>query len=189
MSVHYVPQVRSPQQAVCSLQSLEALCCCSGSPGAFALRVDVSVFCAARVFQLLGAVRMLLTCQNCCRMLTWGYCRWPHYINKGYFEKYKRWGIYFLWERENEYVWMNGLPPQVLLHPSAAQLEMTAQLSPCCLLDGTMMASGLYSQATQPFLKSSSFPSWGIWVPEVGTAFTESAMGCAASHHLKADVS
>lgn len=141
MPVHYVPHVHSPQQAVHSPQSLEALCCCSGAPGVFALHVDVCVFCAAGVFQFLGAVRMLLTCQNCCRMLTRGYCLWPRYINKGYFEKYKRLGVYFLWERrENERVRMNGLPPQVLLHPSTAQLEITAQLSPCCLLDGLWFA-------------------------------------------------
>lgn len=35
-------------------------------------------------------------------------------------------------------------------------------------------------QAMQPFLKSSLFLSWGIWVPEVGIAFTELAMGFAA---------
>lgn len=80
------------------------------------LCADVCVFRTACVFQFLGAERLLLNCQNHPQMLTWGYCQWPHYVNKGYFKKYKRCGIYFLrrgrGQRENECVRMNGLPLQ-----------------------------------------------------------------------------
>lgn len=45
-------------------------------------------------------------------------------------------------------------------------------------------------KAMRPFLlKSSSSLSWGVWVPELGRASTDTAMGHAASQHLHADVS
>lgn len=66
----------------------------------------VCVFRTACVFQFLGAARMLLNCQNHPQMLTWGYCQWPHYVNKGYFKKYKRCGIYFLGRERGQREWM-----------------------------------------------------------------------------------
>lgn len=106
------PGFALPSKQVLSLQSPEALCCCSDTSNVFVLHIDVCVFRSACVFQFLGALRMLLNCQNHGRMLTWDYCQWPHYVNKGYFKKYKRCGIYFLGrgrgrERENVCVWMD----------------------------------------------------------------------------------
>lgn len=78
--------------------------------------------------------------------------------------------------------------------PPTVQLEMTDGLSPHHLLARAIMTSDLYSQAAQcawqhacmamrPFLLKSS-SSWSVRVPEMGTAFTDTAMGHAASQHF-----
>lgn len=105
------------------------------------------------------------------RMLTWDYCQWPHYVNKGYFKKYKRCGIYFL-GRERErmcvYEWIyTASPPTLHLETTAASLRVVVRVPTASDLyfGDALGVLGSPAHGRQLlFLRKSSSPlSWHIW--------------------------
>lgn len=118
---------------------------------------------------------MLLNCQNRGRMLTWDYCQWPHYVNNGYFKKYKRSGIYFLGrgrgrDRGRMCV-MNGLILQVpplfswKLLPASLYVVVRVTMASVLYFGAALSVLGSPVRARQllVLLKSSSPLSWLIW--------------------------